>query len=97
MPSGGPPGREGVGTLSSGRAGLAVTGSNQPVATGDALPRMPSAEEVTMTIPATDVTAVPPKRRRSRVIVGLVITVVAAVVVAIGFVIVSVVIDRSWQ
>ena len=49
-----------------------------------------------MTIPATDVTAVPPKRRRSRVIVGLVITVVAAVV-AIGFVIVSVVIDRSWQ
>ena len=50
-----------------------------------------------MTIPATDVTAVPPKRRRSRVIVGLVITVVAAVVVAIGFVIVSVVIDRSWQ
>ena len=50
-----------------------------------------------MTIPATDVTAVPPQRRRSRVIDGLVITVVAAVVVAIGFVIVSVVIDRSWQ
>ena len=67
MPSGGPPGSEGVGTLSSGRAVLAVTGSNQPVATGDALPRMPSAEEVTMTIPATDATAVPPRRRRSRV------------------------------
>ena len=50
-----------------------------------------------MTIPATDVTAVPPKRRRSRVIVGLVITVVAAVVVVIGIAIVSVVIDRSWQ